>query len=224
MFTWITRFIERHQRLHEWALAVWRLFPPRMAGFLKGVMARNWLVGAVAVMVDESRTPPEVLLVEHSYRPRGAWGLPGGSLESAPGDPTHPSSEPLPDDVIEYALRREVMEELGMRVVVDRLLRIDAIPFVAEEPGPYRLDFFFRCAPDIGFPALREGVDSGRIKPSSPEITRMRLVPLTDLGDYDIFSTDERFLKQDLPRLEPALAIRPGDKLLNDAGEPGTSS
>jgi 8-oxo-dGTP pyrophosphatase MutT (NUDIX family) len=130
----------------------------------------------------------------------------------------------LPDDVIEYALRREVMEELGMRVVVDRLLRMVAIRFGAEEPGPYRLDFFFRCAPDIGFPALREGVDSGRIKPSSPEITRMRLVPLTDLGDYDIFSTDERFLKQDLPRLEPALAIRPGDKLLNDAGEPGTSS
>ena len=181
-----------------------------MAGFLKGVLARNWLVGAVAVMIDETYSPPEVLLVEHSYRPRGAWGLPGGSLESAPGDPTRPDSEPLPDDVIEHTLRREVMEELGMSIVVDGLLRIDAIPFVAEEPGPYRLDFFFRCAPDIGFPALRKGIESGRIKPNSPEITQMRFVPLTEVGNYDVFSSDERFLKQDLPRLEPALATRPG--------------
>ena len=209
MFTGITRFIERHRGLHRVSLAVWRLFPPRMAGFLKGLLARNWLVGAVAVMIDETRSPPDVLLVEHSYRPRGAWGLPGGSLESAPGDPARPGSEPLPDDVIEYALRREVMEELGMGIVVDGLLRIDAIPFVAEEPGPYRLDFFFRCVPNIGFPALREGIDSGRIKPNSPEINQMRLVPLTDLGDYDVFSTDERFLKQDLPRLEPALLTPP---------------
>ena len=209
MFTWITRFIERHHGLHRASLAVWRFFPPRMAGFLKGILARNWLVGAVAVMVGETRSPPDVLLVEHSYRPRGAWGLPGGSLESAPGDPTHAGTEPLPDDVIEFALRREVMEELGLRIVVDGLLRIDAIPFVAEEPGPYRLDFFFRCAPDIGFAALREGIESGRIKPNSPEITRMRLVPLTELGNYDIFSTDERFLRQDLPRLEPTLATPP---------------
>ncbi len=172
-------------------------------------------------MVDDNQTPPEVLLVKHSYRPRGAWGLPGGSLESAPGDPTQPSSEPLPDDVIEYALRREVMEELGMRIVVDRLLRIDAIPYVAEEPGPYRLDFFFRCAPDIGFPALREGIDSGRIKPNSPEITQMRLVPLSEVHDYDVFSTDERFLKQDLPRLEPALAIRADQELSSNASEAG---
>jgi 8-oxo-dGTP pyrophosphatase MutT (NUDIX family) len=209
MFTWITRFIERHHGLHRASLAVWRFFPPRLAGFLKGILARNWLVGAVAVMVDETRSPPDVLLVEHSYRPRGAWGLPGGSLESAPGDPSHPGSEALPDNVIEFALRREVMEELGLDIEVDGLLRIDAIPYVAEEPGPYRLDFFFRCAPDIGFAALREGIDSGRIKPNSPEITRMRLVPLTDLDNYDVFSTDERFLKQDLPRLEPALATPP---------------
>lgn len=181
-----------------------------MAGFLKGILARNWLVGAVAVMIDETHSPPEVLLVEHSYRPRGAWGLPGGSLESAPGDPTRPGSDPLPDNVIEYALRREVMEELGIDIVVDRLLRIDAIPFVVEEPGPYRLDFFFRCEPAIGFPAFREGIDSGRITPNSPEIAKMQFVPLTEINNYDVFSSDERFLNRDLPRLEPALARRPG--------------
>ena len=210
MFTWLAHFIERHPHLHRLALRVWRLFPPRLAGFLKGLLARKWLVGAVAVMIDDSTSPWEVLLVEHSYRPKGAWGLPGGSLESTPGNPARPRNDSSPDDVIEAALRREVAEELGIEITVLGLLRIDAIPYVAEEPGPYRLDFYFRCAPRDGFAALRDGLKSGRMKPASPEIRQIRFVPLTDLPRYDLFSTDVRFLTEDLPRLEPALATSKG--------------
>ena len=207
MFTWLARFIERHPNLHRLSLLVWRLFPPRLAGFLKGLLARKWLVGAVAVMIDESTSPVEVLLVEHSYRAKGAWGLPGGSLESTPGDPTGRRNDTLPDDVIDSALRREVMEELGIEITVIGLIRIDAIPYVSEEPGPYRLDFYFRCAPRDGFALLRRGLKSGQTKPRSPEIKQVRLVPLTDLTNYDLFSTDVRFLTEDLPRLEPTLAM-----------------
>ena len=210
MFTWLARFIERHPDLHRLSLLVWRLFPPRLAGFLKGLLARKWLVGAVAVMIDESTSPVEVLLVEHSYRAKGAWGLPGGSLESTPGDPTRPHKDILPDDVIESALRREISEELGIEITVVSLLRIDAIPYVSEEPGPYRLDFYFRCAPRDGFAALRHRLNSGHTNPHSPEIKQARLVPLADLTKYDLFSTDVRFLTEDLPRLEPALAISTG--------------
>ncbi len=205
MFTWIARFIEEHPHLHRGSLVLWRLFPPRLAGFLKGVLARNWVVGAVAVMIDEDTSPAELLIVEHSYRPRGAWGLPGGALESIPGDPRVPRNDASPDDVIESALRREVWEELGIEIEAVRLLRIDAIPYVVEEPGPYRLDFYFRCAPAPGFRALRMGLESGEIKPHSPEIRQMRLIPLADVAKYDIFSTDARFLRDDLPRLEPAI-------------------
>jgi 8-oxo-dGTP pyrophosphatase MutT (NUDIX family) len=210
MFSWLARFIEHHPSLHRFSLVVWRLFPPRLAGFLKGLLARKWLVGAVAVMIDESTSPPEVLLVEHSYRPKGAWGLPGGSLESTPGDPVKPRGDTLPDDVIESALRREVSEELDIEIAVISLLRIDAIPYIPEEPGPYRLDFYFRCAPRDGFAALRHGLRSGQTKPCSPEIRQTRFVPLTDLSKYDLFSTDIRFLTEDLPRLEPTLALNPG--------------
>jgi len=206
MFTWLARFIEHHPDLHRLSLRVWRLFPPRLAGFLKGLLARKWLVGAVAVMIDDSTSPVEVLLVEHSYRAKGAWGLPGGSLESTPGDPARPRNDTLPDDVIESALRREISEELGIEITVISLLRIDAIPYVSEEPGPYRLDFYFRCAPRDGFAALRYRLNSGHTNPHSPEIKRARLVPLTDLIKYDLFSTDVRFLTEDLPRLEPTLA------------------
>ena len=207
MFTWLAHFIERHPNLHRLSLLVWRLFPPRLAGFLKGILARKWLVGAVAVMIDESTSPSQVLLVEHSYRAKGTWGLPGGSLESTPGDPVRPSNYSLPDDVIESALRREMLEELGIEITVISLLRIDAIPFVSEEPGPYRLDFYFRCAPRDGFAAFRHRLNSGQTKPFSPEIKQVRFVPLTDLTNYDLFSTDLRFLTEDLPRLEPTLSI-----------------
>src|SRR4029450_11782461 len=181
MFAWLARFIEHHRWLHRASLVVWRLFPPRLAGFLKGLLARNWLVGAVAVMIDETVSPSEVLLVEHSYRRKGAWGLPGGSLESTPGDPTRPRNDASPDDVIESALRREILEELGIEITVISLLRIDAIPYIVEEPGPYRLDFYFRCAPRGGFAALRHKLSTGQLKPCSPEITQIRLVPLADL-------------------------------------------
>lgn len=207
MFTWLTRFIEHHPSLHRFSLVVWRLFPPRLAGFLKGLLARKWLVGAVAVMIDEDTSPSEVLLVEHSYRSKGAWGLPGGSLESTPGDPSRPRNDAAADDVIEAALRREMLEELGIEITVISLLRIDAIPYIAEEPGPYRLDFYFRCAPRDGFAALRHRLNSGQTKPYSPEIKQIRFVPLTDLNKYDLFSSDVRFLTKDLPRREPALAI-----------------
>ena len=207
MFACLARFIERHHNLHRFALLVWRSFPPSLAGFLKGLLARKWLVGAVAVMIDEKTSPPEVLLVEHSYRTKGAWGLPGGSLESTPGDPTRPRDDASLDDVIESALRREILEELGLEITVIGLLRIDAIPYVAEEPGPYRLDFYFRCAPRDGFEAFRRSLDSGQAKPRSPEINQLRLVPLTDLSKYDLFSPDARFLSKDLPRRKPSLAV-----------------
>ena len=210
MFSQLIHFIEGHPSVHRASLAVWRLFPPRMAGFLKGLLARNWLVGAVAVMVDVDASPVEVLWVLQSYRTKGAWGLPGGALESIDGDPTRPRNDASPDDAIEDALRREVWEELGMEVEVDRLLRVDAIPYVAEEPGPYRLDFYYRCVPSHGFEALRASLSSSEIKSPSPEITQVRMVPVTELTKYDLFSADERFLRADLPRLEPAFPRQEG--------------
>jgi 8-oxo-dGTP pyrophosphatase MutT (NUDIX family) len=209
MFAWLARFIERHPHLHKFSLLVWRLLPPRVAGFLKGLLSRKWLVGAVAVMIDESTSPFEVLLVEHSYRPKGAWGLPGGSLESTPGDPTKPQNDASSDDVIESALRREISEELGIEITVISLLRIDAIPYIVEEPGPYRLDFYFRCAPRDGFDKLRHHLRSGQIKPCSPEIKQIRLVPMTELTKYDLFSSDIRFLTRDLPRRQQSFRHAP---------------
>ncbi|MGD2056884.1 MAG: NUDIX hydrolase [Gammaproteobacteria bacterium] len=207
MFTGIIHYLERRQLIHRLLLHIWRLFPPRLAGFLKGLLSRSWTLGAVAVMVDGSVRPAQVLLVEHSYRRRGAWGLPGGALDSIPGSPTHPHEDESPDDVLEATLQREVQEELGIGVNIIRMLRMDAVPYVAEEPGPYRLTFYFLCTPAEGFRAFREGLGSGAIHPRSPEISRMELVPLDRLDDYDLFSPDGRLLRRHLSRLIPGLVI-----------------
>jgi 8-oxo-dGTP pyrophosphatase MutT (NUDIX family) len=195
------------------------MFPARLAGIGKGLLARNWVVGAAAVMIDEAASPPQILLAEHSYRRSGAWGLPGGSLESIPGSPTTPREDASPDDVLESTLRREVWEELGIDITEIRLLRVDAVPYVREEPGPYRLDFYFRCVPLQGFAALREGLKAGSIKPRSPEIKQIRLVALTDVDKFDLFSADARFVKEDLARLEPSLAAALHDRS-EDNGPP----
>jgi len=207
MFTRIIRYIENQQLIHRILLRIWRLFPARLAGFLKGLLTRSWVLGAVAVMIDDTVQPAEVLLVEHSYRRRGAWGLPGGALDSIPGSPTNPRDDESPDDVLEATLQREVQEELGIRVNVIRMLRTDAVPYVAEEPGPYRLTFYFLCTPAEGFKAFREGLETGTIRPHSAEVSRIELVPLDRLADYDLFSTDSRLLRNDLSRLMPELAV-----------------
>ncbi len=211
MLSWLAHWIERHASIHRVSLRIWRLFPPRLAGFLKGRFARSWVVGAVAIMVDGDASPPEVLLVQHSYRRRGSWGLPGGSLESIPGSATTAGSDPSPDDVVEATLRREVWEELGIEVSEIEFLRIDAVPYIAEEPGPDRLDFYFLCTPAGGFARLRQSISSGEFKPRSPEIEDARLVPLPELTHYDVFSTDARLLQDDLPRLRPKLAVPRSD-------------
>ena len=151
------------------------------------------------MLIDETTKPTEILLVEHSYRRKGAWGLPGGALELIADDPTAPHTA-SPDDVIEATLRHEILEELGIEIEAIRLLRVDAITYIEEEPGPYRLKFYYRCSPKQGFAVLREELESGKTTPVSPEIKQMRLVALTDLAGYDLFSSDVRFLHDDLPR------------------------
>ena len=194
MLSWLAHFIERHPILHRISLALWKGFPPRLAGILRNLLTTKWTVGAVAVILDEEVNPPEVLLVQHSYRVKGAWGFPGGSLESGLGSPREPSKEQSRDDIIESSLRREVFEELGIEIEIVRLTKTDAVPYVPEEPGPYRLDFYYRCLPKQGFRSLREGLRSGNITPRSPEVKQIVLVPVSRLKEYDLYSAHARIL------------------------------
>jgi 8-oxo-dGTP pyrophosphatase MutT (NUDIX family) len=208
MFAWLAHFIEKHPFLHRTSLGIWRHFPPRLAGFMKVILTTKWTVGAVAVILDEGTDPTEVLLVEHSYRSKGTWGLPGGALESGLANPRKASPR-HDDNVLETTLRREVFEELGIEIEILRLLHMDAIPYIPEEPGPYRLDFYYQCLPKNGISALREGLALGRIHPRSPEVKAIRFVPLSSLPEYDLFSSDATLLNDHWPEIESKIHPTP---------------
>jgi len=196
LFSWLAHFVESWPLLHRLSLAIWKCLPPRIAGLLRGLLTKCWVVGAVAVIIDEAKNPPHILLVRHTYRTKGAWGLPGGSLESPEIDPLNPSNSESRDNVLESALRRELFEELGIELKPIDLIHIDAIPFMAEEPGPYHLVFYFKCIPDNGIEFFRKNIESGKLVPRSPELREICFVPLDMLNEYSLASVHARFLNR----------------------------
>lgn len=194
MFSWLARLIESWPFVHRIALFFWKNLPPSFAGFLRGLLTKNWVVGAVAVIINKSEDPSQVLLVRHTYRKKGKWGLPGGALESPPISPREHQDDQDTQNVLQRALHRELLQELGMGITVGDLLHIQAIPNIEEEPGPYHLIFYFKCVPGDGVNSLIEGLKEGRIVPRSPEIDLVRFVPINILQTYDLASAHEKFL------------------------------
>lgn len=105
-------------------LAVWARTPLRLrAALLDHMPVARFRVGVLGLLVDaEGRA----LLLEHRFRARHAWGLPGGWLDAAE-DPA-------------VGLARELREELDLQVAPEELELLEAI-------APYetsRLELFFR--------------------------------------------------------------------------------
>jgi ADP-ribose pyrophosphatase YjhB (NUDIX family) len=91
-------------------LRVWRdvPFPDWMRGVFLRVLNPSFMIGAMALIRDDQG---RILVVEHTYRRRVPWGLPGGWLKHAESPET--------------GLAREVFEETGLRVRVEALLAAD---------------------------------------------------------------------------------------------------
>jgi 8-oxo-dGTP pyrophosphatase MutT (NUDIX family) len=86
-------------------------------------------VGVAAVIRDGRG---RVLIVEHAVRAREAWGLPGGWVDRHE-DPR-------------AAVCREVWEELGLRVAVERVLLCERQPPTEALLSPASLGIAFLCA------------------------------------------------------------------------------
>ena len=93
-------------------------FKRQLAGWLRRFAPLRWLlalavrlfaprhyVGAAGVIFNEAG---QMLLIEHVFRPHFPWGLPGGWVEYG--------------ETPAETVRREVEEELGLRVEVKQLL------------------------------------------------------------------------------------------------------
>jgi ADP-ribose pyrophosphatase YjhB (NUDIX family) len=132
--------------------AIWDHLPlnRKLRSGLVWLFNAKFTVGVVALVQDEAG---RVLLFKHTYRRDKPWGLPGGSLQ--------------PGESLERCLARELREETGMEIEVDRLLS------AAAHPERRRVDTIFACR-------LADGEGLERFRPSA-EVSEARFFPLDDL-------------------------------------------
>lgn len=86
-------------------LKIWRLLPGWLQGIASRIIRPLFQVFAAAVIFDPQG---RLLLVKLTYQRFTPWGLPGGSLEYG--------------ETPEEGVRREVHEETGWQIEIERLL------------------------------------------------------------------------------------------------------
>jgi ADP-ribose pyrophosphatase YjhB (NUDIX family) len=124
-------------------LKIWRILPLWLQMLLSRIIRPLFQVFAAAVIFDENKN---ILLVKSTYQRFHPWGLPGGSLEYG----EHP----------EEAVIREVWEETGLHVCVERFLMVNAWM-------PDRVGLYYLCK-----------ITSGIFHPSE------------EVSEYDYFSME----------------------------------
>jgi ADP-ribose pyrophosphatase YjhB (NUDIX family) len=141
-------------QLNKIGVWLWKHFPfsSNLRNMGVWLLSPKFMVGVVAYVTDDEG---RVLLVRHTYKGKSPWGLPGGGLH--------------PDESLEDCVRREVREEAGIEVRVERLL-------AAEAHYDQRLvDLMFACKPQPS-----QSLDTFR---PSPEISEARFFPLDQLPE-----------------------------------------
>jgi ADP-ribose pyrophosphatase YjhB (NUDIX family) len=126
-------------------MRMWRLLPMWVHVFATRLTQPKFNAGVSALVFDEQG---RVLLFKHTYR-KFEWGIPGGGLEyrEQPAD----------------AMLREFFEETGMRIEIEKLLKV-----VSAREFPH-LGIVYLCK-----------IKSGEFKPSH-EISEMRYFDVNDL-------------------------------------------
>ncbi len=88
---------------------VWGMFPNWLQTLISRIIRPRFRVAVAAFVFDDEN---RILLCEHTYRRSHPWGLPAGGLEYGE-DP-------------EEGIKRELWEETGYNVFVERLLYADS--------------------------------------------------------------------------------------------------
>ena len=135
-------------------LKIWRVLPLWLQLVLSRVIRPLFQVFAAAVILDDDKN---ILLVKSTYNRFHPWGLPGGGLEYG----EHP----------EEAVIREVWEETGLRVCVDKLLLINTL-------RPDRVGMYYLCR-----------ITGGTFYPSD-EVSEFAYFSLDNLPDVLMYDRD----------------------------------
>jgi 8-oxo-dGTP pyrophosphatase MutT (NUDIX family) len=126
-------------------LRVYRRLPTLGRRWVVRTIAPSFTVGAMAII---ERADGHRLFVRHVYRHH--WGVPGGLLERG--------------ETPEAAVAREVLEEVGLRIM------LLGEPAVVVDAEPQRVDVVYRARPI-------DDAEADKLEPSSPEIVEARWFP-----------------------------------------------
>jgi 8-oxo-dGTP pyrophosphatase MutT (NUDIX family) len=122
-------------------------------------------VGAVGVVFNDAG---QVLLVEHVFRPQYSWGFPGGWVERGED----------PADTV----RREVEEELGLKIEIRQLLlcKLQGYESKTHIPPGFGLAYYCRLVGDKAtiLPAPRSAYEILSIQWIDPETIEQKLTAL----------------------------------------------
>ena len=135
-------------------LKIWRVLPIWLQMVLSRLIRPLFQVFAAAVILDNDKN---ILLVKSTYNRFHPWGLPGGGLEYG----EHP----------EEAVIREVWEETGLRVYVEKLLLINTL-------RPDRVGMYYLCR-----------ITGGTFYPSD-EVSEFAYFSLDNLPDVRTYDQD----------------------------------
>ncbi|RPJ28873.1 MAG: NUDIX hydrolase [Chloroflexi bacterium] len=124
-------------------LKIWRTFPGWLQNMASRLIRPLFQVFAAAVIFDQDKN---IFLVKSTYQRFHPWGLPGGSLEYG----EHP----------EEAMVREVWEETGLNICIEKLLLVHTLL-------PDRVGFYYLCR-----------ITDGTFHPSD------------EVSEFDYFSVD----------------------------------
>jgi ADP-ribose pyrophosphatase YjhB (NUDIX family) len=145
-------------------LRVWRTLRGPWQWRLLWLLHAKFMVGVAGVIYDEAG---QALLLRHRFWPEGSWGLPGGYVNRG--------------ETLEAALAREVYEETGYRIEVERLLQVVS---------------GFNLRLEVHYLARIHG-GSQRIDPR--EILEARFFAPTDLPD-GLLAAHRDLIRQNLPK------------------------
>ncbi|WP_430788805.1 NUDIX domain-containing protein [Actinoplanes sp. G11-F43] len=135
---------------------------PYLAGLRKLIGHRQVLLPSVSVVLvgDDGR----ILLVRHAGDPRW-WGVPGGAVEIG--------------ETPEMAAGREILEEIGVRIGVPRLLRVLGGPdFEVTYANGDRVAYVTAV--------YRAGIDGGVPAPDREEISEVGWFGVDELAGLDL--------------------------------------
>ncbi len=158
------RLFYNHVRMNTIFLRIWKQLPLWLKVWTSHLLRPKYMVAVAAVILDDHR---RILIGRHTYRKYHPWGLLAGNLEYGE-DP-------------EIAIVRELQEETGFEVEVQRLLK------AVSAKEDHHISLIYLCK-----------ITNGAFNPT-PEISAVQFFSANDLPE--MLHTEKVLVEQLMGRL-----------------------